>query len=79
MTKNSSLVIKIEIIRTELNRLSSRVTLFPDSFATSSAVKVAITATRPIVNAETNIFCRIDPRSKIQQNAMLISICTKLA
>ena len=79
VVKNSSLVIKIEIIRTELNRLSSRVTLFPDSFATSSAVKVAITATRPIVNAETNIFCRIDPRSKIQQNAMLISICIKLA
>ena len=79
MTKNSSLVIKIEMMRTELNRLSSRVTLFPDSFATSSAVKVAITATRPIVNAETNIFCRIDPRSKIQQNAMLISICIKLA
>ena len=79
MTKNSSLVIKIEIIRTELNRLSSKATLFPDNFATSSAVKVAIIATRPIVNAETNIFCRIGPRSKMQQNAMLISICIELA
>ena len=48
-------------------------------FATSSAVKVAITATRPMVNADTNIFCRIGPRSKIQQNAMLISICIRLA
>ena len=77
--KNNSLVSKIEVIRIPLNWLSKKVTSLSDNFAIKRVVKVAIIATSPIVNADTNIFWSSGPRNKTQQNMMLISICNELA
>ena len=73
--KNNS---KIEVIRIPLNWLSKKVTSLSDNFAIKRVVKVAIIATSPIVNADTNIFWSSGPHNKTQQNMMLISICNEL-
>ena len=77
--KNNNFVNRIDIKRILLNWFSKKVTWFPDNLAIKSVVNVEMIAIIPIVNADTNIVCSIEPCKKIQQNIILINICNRLA